>query len=71
MGYVPDSYLTSLHAFVIYSDKFGVGIGGDSLADSVRSFRQRLTDPNDPVPGMSQGWDSVVRFLYRLVASSG
>ena len=65
VGYAPDSYLT-----FVYSDKFCVAISGDSLVDSVCSFRQRLTDPNDPVPGTSQGGNSVVRFLYRLVASS-
>ena len=71
MGLVPDSYLVSLCAFVVYSDEFVVAIGGDSLADSVHSFHQHLSDPHDPVPGPSQGVDSVVCFLYRLVASSG
>ena len=71
VGYIPDSYLTSLCSFVVYSDKFGVAISGNSLADCVRSFRQRLMDPNDPVPGTSQGGDSVVCFLCRLMVSSG
>ena len=70
MGFVPDSYLASLRSFVVYSDEFGVAIGGDSLADSVRSFRQRLSDPHDPVPGTSQEEDSIARFLYCLVALS-
>ena len=45
MGYVPELYLASLRSFVVYSDKFDVAISGDSLADSVRSFRQCLADP--------------------------
>ena len=71
VGYVPDSYLTSLHSFVVYSDEFDVAISGDLLVDSVRSFRQHLADPVDPVPGMSQGGDNIVQFLYCLMASSG
>ena len=63
MDFVPDSYLASLCSVVVYSDEFGVAIGGDLLADSVCSFRQRLSDPNDPVPGTSQGGDNVVHFF--------
>ena len=54
MGFVPASYLDSLRSFVVYSDEFEVAIGGDSLTDSIRFFHQRLSDPLDPVPGMSQ-----------------
>ena len=70
MDYVPDSYLTSLRSFFVYSDEFNVAIGGDSLADSIRSYRQLLTDLVDPITGSSQGGDNVVQFLYRLVALS-
>ena len=71
MGVVPDSFLDSLHLFVVYSDEFGVAIGGDLLADSVRSFHQHLSDLHDSIPGTSQGGDSIIRFLYRIVASLG
>ena len=58
MGFVPDS-------------EFSVAISGNSLADSVHSFRQHLSDPHDPVPCTSEGGDNVIHLLYRLVASSG
>ena len=51
MGSVPDSFLDSLHSLVVYSDEFDVMISGDLVADSVRSFRQRLADPHDPILG--------------------
>ena len=34
-------------------------------------YRLLLSDPVNPVPGPSQGGDSIVLFPYRLVASSG
>ena len=42
-----------------------------ALALSIRSYCLRLSDPVNPVPGPSQGGDSIVPFLYRLVMSSG
>ena len=71
MDFVLDSYLDSLRSFVVYSYEFRMAIGGDSLEDSVRSFRQCLSDPHDPVPGTFQGGDNVIHFLFCLVASSG
>ena len=68
MGYVPDSHLIS--SFVVYSDEFNVVICGELLPDYVRLFRQRLSDPVDPVLGKFQGGDSVVRFLYCHLVSS-
>ena len=41
------------------------------LADSIISFRMCITDPVNPVQGPSQGGDSIVNFLHRLVGSSG
>ena len=60
MGYVQDSFLTFLRLFVVYSDEFDLAISGESLADSVHSFRQWLVDPVDPIPSTSQGGDSVI-----------
>ena len=70
-GRVPDSFLDSLSAFVVYSTKFDLAIGGSLLVDSVCSFHLHLADPSNPVPGLSQGGDSIVPFLYRLAASLG
>ena len=70
-GRVPDSFLNSLRAYVVVAPDFDLAIGGSSLVDSIRTYHLRLSDPVNPVPGLSQGGDSIVPFLYRLVASSG
>ena len=48
---------------------FGVAICGSLLADSICAYH--IPDPLHPVSGLSQGGDSIVPFLYRLVVSSG
>ena len=65
-GRVPDS----LHACVVVAPDFDLAISGSSIADSIRVYRLRLSDPLDPVPGAPQGGDSIVPFLYRLMVSS-
>ena len=50
--------------------EFDLAIGGASLADSIRSYLLRLSDPSNPILGLSKGGDNNVPFLYRLVASS-
>ena len=64
-------FLDSLRAYVVVAPDFNLAIGGSSLADWNSACRLRLSDPVNPVPGLSQEGDSIVPFLYRLVASSG
>ena len=68
-GRVPDSFLDTLRSYVIVAPDFDVAISGSSLADAIRAYH--MPDPLHPVPGPSQGGDSIVPFLYRLVASLG
>ena len=68
-GRVPDAFLDTLRSYVIVAPDFDVAIGGASLADSICPFH--VPDPFHPIPGPSQGEDSIAPFLYRLVASSG
>ena len=52
--------------------EFDFIIGGNSLADSLDFFHLHGCDSEDPIPGPSQGWDSMLGFLHQLmgVASS-
>ena len=68
-GRVPDSFLETLLAYVIVAPDFDAAIGGSSLVDSIRTYR--VPNPLHPVPGPSQGGDSIVPFFYCLVASLG
>ena len=70
-GRAPDSFLDSLFAYVIVSPDFDLAFGGSLLANLIRLYRLHLSDLSNPVPGPFQGGDSIVPFLYRLVASSG
>ena len=54
---------------MIVAPDFDVAVGGASLADSIHAFC--VPNPLHPVPGPSQGGDSIVPFLYRLVVSFG
>ena len=54
-----------------FSPLFNFPIGGSSLADLIHVYRLHLSDLSNPVPGPSQGGDSIVPFLYRLLASLG
>ena len=70
-GRVPDRFLDSLRSYVVAAPDFDLAIGGSSLADLIHRYGLRLSDPLDPIPAPSQGGDSIVQFLYHLVASSG
>ena len=70
-GRAPDSFLDSFRVYVVVLPDFDLAIGGSSLEDSIRSYRLHLFDPLNPIPGPSQEGDSIVLFLYCLVASSG
>ena len=67
-GKAPDSFLDTLWSYVIVVPDFDFTISGTSLVDSIPAFR--IPDPLHLVLGPSQGGDSTVSFLYRLVASS-
>ena len=63
----PDSFLDSLRAVIVVSREFSFVIGGYSLADSLDTFRLRVGNSEDPIPGPSQGRDSMLGFLRHLV----
>ena len=67
---IPYSVIDSLCAVVIYSDEFDFVVGGNSLADSLVSFRVCLFSTEDPIPGPSRGEvgeDCMLGFLHQLV----
>ena len=66
-GYLPDSFLTSLRGKVIYSADQSLFLSGDSIANSVRSFRLRLFDPRSSTPGSSHDGDSIIPFVCALL----
>ena len=66
-GRIPDLFLESLRGSFVFSVEHDFAIGGDLLVESLRGFRARFVDPVSPLPGPSQGGDSVSRFLYSLV----
>ena len=59
----------TLRPYIIVASEFDIAIGGSSLANLICAFC--VTDPLHPVPGPSQGGDSIVPFLYHLMVSSG
>ena len=68
-GRVPDSFLEALWGSVVFSVEHNFTIGGESLAESICSFRSRLCDPVSPLPGPSKGGNSIAQFLCSLVVS--
>ena len=60
-------FLESLRGSVVFSVEHNFAIRGDPLAESIRSFNSRLCDPRSPLPGPSQGGDSIAHFLTSLM----
>ena len=52
-GRVPDSFVESLHENIVVASEFDFAIGGASLVNSIRAFRN--VDPLHLVPGSSRG----------------
>ena len=65
-GYLPDRYLQSPVGQIIMSSDSSVMMLGESIVDSVRSYRLRVCDPVSLTPGSSRDGDSVVPFLRSL-----
>ena len=54
---MPDVFLASLSGKVVFSHEHLFVISGDSIADSVASFRACSVDPLNPGPPWpAQGW---------------
>ena len=66
-GRISDSFLESPRGSVVFSVELDFAIGGNSLVVSLRGFRSLIVDPVSPLPGPSQGGDSVSCFLCSLV----
>ena len=65
-GYLPDRYLQSMVGQIIMSSYSLVMMSGESIVDSVRSYRLRVCDPVSPTPASSCDGDSLVPFLRSL-----
>ena len=65
-GYLPDKYLQSLRGQIIRSRDHSVLMSGDSIIDSIRSYRLRVCDPVSLTPGSPHNGDSIVPFLQSL-----
>ena len=68
-GRVPDAFINSLHSYAIVTSDFDIAIRCTFLADSIRAYR--YLDPLHPFPGPSQGGDSLIPFMQRIVTSLG
>ena len=60
-------FVDSLRSYVVVAFDFDIAIGGASLADSICSYH--YPNPLHPVPGPSQRGDSILPFLYLIMAS--
>ena len=67
---MPASILASLRGMVIYSTDHSFTVSGDSLANSLVSFRARAFSLVNPIPGSSKDGSSVIPFLCNLVGVS-
>ena len=66
-GFVPDFFLSLLHGVVIHAADHSFAVYGDSIADSIVSYRSRLCDPLSPIPASSRNGDSVIPHLCSLL----
>ena len=67
---IPDSFLDSLRAVIVVSEECDFVPGGNSLTDSLDSFRSRVCNAEDHIVGPSQGRDGMPDFLHQLLGVS-
>ena len=66
-GYLPDYFFSAFSGKVIFASDNSLFLSGDSIANSMRSYRLRVFDPLSPSPGSSCDGNLVILYLCSLL----